>query len=80
VLERQPDDFGKIIRNVGEVQDPNRVYLAIVRDGKITKNTKASVQPIVGYNVFDSRHYQEDEAWMTERHFGNKVTEITYDD
>ncbi|MGH7157240.1 MAG: hypothetical protein ACREGG_03985 [Candidatus Saccharimonadales bacterium] len=79
VVERQPDDSARIVRDVTEVKDPDRVYLTIVKDGQIVKNNKAFLQPVVGYSVFDTRHFQENGQPMTERHLGNKVTEIIYD-
>lgn len=78
VVERQPDDTAKIVRDVAEVQDPNNIYLAIVKNGQIIKNNRAVLQPTVGYNVFDTRQFQKNGQTMTERHLGNKVTEMIY--
>ncbi len=78
VVERQQDEKGKILRDVTEVEDPTRIYLAIVRDNKITFNKPVSLTPAIGSDVFDTRHYQENDQWHTERHLGNKVTEIEY--
>ncbi|MGC1176879.1 MAG: hypothetical protein WA843_02315, partial [Candidatus Saccharimonadales bacterium] len=80
VVERQPDDSSKIIRKASEVQRPEGLYLAIFRDGVMAENMPASLFPQVGANVFDTRHYQQDGTWMTERHLGNKVTKINYKD
>lgn len=79
ILERLEDDSAVKVRDVDQVKDPGNLYLSIVQDGQIVKNVKASLDPFVGANVFDTRHYQEDGKWMTERHLGNKVTEIKYE-
>jgi hypothetical protein len=78
VLERQPDNTPKIIRDVKEIKTPDQIYLGIIADGKVITTTKASVTPSVGYQPFDSRHYQENGEWFTQRHIGNKITEIEY--
>lgn len=78
VVERQPDDSALIVRDVSQVKNPDSLYLAIVKNGHIVKNNKASLQPAVGYNVFDTRHFVEGGVEKTERHLGNKVTEIVY--
>ena len=57
VLERQPDDSPKKIRDVSEIGDPSRIYLGIIKAGKVIKTTPASLRPIVGYNAFDSCHF-----------------------
>jgi len=79
VVERQPDDTGKVIDDLSEVQFPDRLYLTIVQNGKIVQNVPATLQPEVGANVFDMRHFEEDSKTMSERHLGNKVTEILYE-
>lgn len=78
VVERQPDDSPKIIRRVDQVVKPDALYLAIFRDGAMAENVPASLYPQIGANVFDTRHFQQGDVWMTERHLGNKVTDITY--
>ena len=79
-VERLPDDSYRILRDVSGIGDPNRVYLGVFKDGKMLGANPAFLHPVVGYNVFDTRHYQEDSKWLTERHLGNRVTEITYKD
>lgn len=80
VLERQKDDTAKIVRNRTSITDPEELYLGIVDDGKIKAKRKATLNPTVGYSVFDTRHYEEDGQWFTERHLGNKVAQIEYED
>jgi hypothetical protein len=78
VVERQSDGTPKIIRDVREVTLPSNLYLTITRGNQIIKFNGASLEPTVGANVFDTRHYEENGRTMTERHLGNKVTEIIY--
>ncbi|HVA10750.1 MAG TPA: hypothetical protein VNG32_01110 [Candidatus Dormibacteraeota bacterium] len=78
VVERQPDDSARIVRDIGQVTNPDEIYLAITEDGQIVKNNKASVAPVVGANVFDTRQFRQDGQTFTERHLGNKVAEIAY--
>lgn len=80
VVERQPDDRPKIIRKIDEVQYPEGLHLAIFKDGVMDENVPATLFPRVGANVFDTRHFQQDGTWKTERHLGNKVTKINYRD
>ncbi len=79
IFEKQQDDRLRIIRNIKEITDPNRIYLGIMRDGKVTTTKKAFLTPVVGYNVFDTRYFQENGKWYEERHLGNKITEIEYE-
>jgi hypothetical protein len=78
VVERQPNDRPKIIRKTDEVQYPEGLYLATFKDGVMAENIPATLFPQVGFNVFDTRHFQQDGTWKTERHLGNKVTKINY--
>lgn len=79
VLEvEQPDKPPRIVRDIGEVKDPKKVYLGVIKDGAYSLFKQVSVTPVVGWNVFDHRHYQEDGQWYSDRHLGNKVTEIEY--
>ncbi len=80
VLERQQDNTPRIIRDITDVKDPERLYLAVFRNGeRCSLLKKASLSPIVGYHVFDSRHFEKDGQWYTERHLGHKVAEIEYE-
>lgn len=76
VLERQDDDTPKIIRDRKKVQNPDKLYLGIVKKGQVVFTKKASLAPHIGYNVFDTRRLEKDGEWFTERHIGNKVVEI----
>jgi hypothetical protein len=78
VLERQPDDSAKIVRDVAQVTNPESVYLGIVENGQIVKTNHASLEPIVGSSVFDTKQFKQAGQTFTERHLGNKVTEIAY--
>ena len=79
VVERQEDDSPKILRDVSQVSNPDRVYLAIVKDNKMTQLKKASLRPVKGWNSFDTRQFKKDGETNTERHLGNKVVDIEYD-
>lgn len=78
ILERQLDDSPKIIRNINDVSDPGRLYLAITANGTIDKLKKANLIPSKGLYVFDTRHFEKDGEVFTERHIGHKITEIIY--
>lgn len=80
VLEKQRDGKPKVIREIGEITDPQSIYLAVLTDGNYSLLKKASTIPTIGQDVFDSRQFKENGQWFTERHFGNKVTEIEYAD
>jgi len=79
VVKRQADDSPKILRDVSQVNNPDRIYLAIVKDNKITQLKKASLRPVKEWNSFDTRQFKQDGQTMTERHLGNKVIDIEYD-
>lgn len=79
VVERQADDSPKILRDISQVVNPDRVYLAIVKNITITQLKKASTRPVKGWNSFDTRQYMQDGQTFTERHLGNKVVEVEYD-
>lgn len=80
VLERQPDNTPRIVRKLEDVKDPSKLYLGIVQGGQVIGTKEATLIPTIGYQVFDTRHYQENGEWKTERHLGNKVTKIDYID
>jgi hypothetical protein len=79
IVERQADDSAKILRDVSQVTNPDRVYLVIVQNNKIIKDKKASLRPVIGWSPFDTRQFQRNGETFTERHLGNKVVEIIYD-
>lgn len=79
VLERQENGEGRIIRKREEVKDPQKLYLGIVSGGKILTNGPAVLEPRIGYTVFDTRQFQKDGQRFTERHLGNKVATIEYE-
>ncbi len=78
VMEREADDSVRIVRKTSDIKNPDRIYLGIVEDGRVKRANQVSLAPVVGYSVFDTRHYEEDGQWYTDRHLGNKVTGITY--
>ena len=80
VVEKQPDNTPRIIRDIQKVNNPDNIYLGIVKGGKLIGANKASLTPVIGYIVFDTRHYQENGKWFTERHLGNRVADIQYVD
>jgi hypothetical protein len=81
VVERQKDsDVPKIVRDFSEVKDPDLLYLAVVNGTKYEVFKKASLKPVKGYHVFDTRHYEQDGEPYTERHLGHKVIDIELED
>jgi hypothetical protein len=48
VVERQPDDSVKILRDISEVTDPNRVYLGLFKNRKMVGAPQVSLSPVVG--------------------------------
>ena len=76
VMERGFDDTAQIIRNFSDVMNPERLYVAIVQDGKIISSKEATLKPTIGYTIFDTRHFQKDGQWKTARHLGHKVVEL----
>lgn len=81
VIERLPTDQYRILRDIAEVHDPSRVYLGVFKGGEMLGANPVSLQPVIGYNVFDTRHYETGGHKHTaEYHLGNKVTEINYED
>jgi len=80
VLERQLDDTPKIIRHTHEIKLEDRLYLGILNDNKLTFAVPATTQPTMGMNAFDMRTFKKDGARYTERHLGNKVVDVTYEE
>ena len=69
----------RIIRDVSEIKDPEKISLGVLKNGSWSLLKKASTTPTVGWNVFDHKHYQKNGEWLSDRHLGNKVTEINYE-
>lgn len=86
VVEKTGDSGGRIIRNKEDVQDEKKLGVAVLngRDGdsfvaaNVVQIKRASMQPAVGLNVYDTRHYMEGDDQVTERHLGNKVDGLQY--
>lgn len=80
VLEvEQSDKPPRIIRDINQVKDSGKIALGVLKNGSWSLFKKASVTPIVGWSVFDHKHYQKNGDWFSDRHLGNKVTEINYE-
>jgi len=79
VVEQKADDSAKILGDVSQVTNPDKIYLAIVKDNKITQLKKASLRPTNGWNSFDTRQFEKNGEALLEVHLGNKVVEIEYD-
>jgi hypothetical protein len=80
VVEKQPDGTPRILRDIAQITNPDEVYLTAMRNGLVIGATKASIQPEVGAHVFDTRQYEDDGKTYTERHLGNKVVKINYEE
>ena len=80
VVERQENDSAKIIRQLTDIEKRDKLYLAIYKDGGMKFGVPATLTPTPGFNVFDTRHYEKDGQGYTERHLGNKVTEVEFED
>lgn len=78
ILEREDDDSQRIIFKREDVKNPDRLYLGILENGQRFLNRKATLQPTIGYSVFDTKHFQKDGQLFIERHLGHKVTKINY--
>lgn len=76
IVERQKDNSTKIIRDISQIKNAEEIYLIIANKGEILQTKKASLKPIKGWNVFDTRHYTKNNKEYTERHLGNKVVDI----
>lgn len=71
------DDEGNIY-NTNEQVAGKDVKLVIVKNGKIIQTVETSLAPIIGYNTFDQRRYEENGEGYRSTHLGNKVTKINY--
>jgi hypothetical protein len=79
VVERQEDNSGLTIATVEQVKHPDRLYLAIVRNGKIVNNVPATLMPTLGYDVFDTDVVKKDDGQLISYgHLGHKVASINY--
>lgn len=76
VTELQPDGSARIVADVNEISNPDRLSVTTFRRGKILRSKPASLQPRLGAHVYDSRRFEENGAVRTERHLGHKVTSI----
>jgi hypothetical protein len=82
VVERQKGNLPKFLFDIKDIKDPNEIYIAVVLDknaGAYSLVKKASVTPTIGCAVFDMRQWNEDGQTKTERHLGNNVVDIQYE-
>lgn len=79
VCEKRGHEF-KIVRNLEQITDRNNVGLLVLRrsDQKVLLAKKGTLTPTLGFDVFDTRQFQEDGLTYTERHLGHKVVKINY--
>lgn len=76
--ELSSNDGARIIRDISEVHDPDKIYLAVFNlDTKMWEmKKKASLKPIMGYTPFDTRMYEEHGKPRVKAHLGHKIVEI----
>lgn len=82
VGEKSDDDKKvSIISKREEIKNLNKLCLYIwdTEAKNITWFKDASLEPKIGWNVFDIRHFDENGVTYAERHFGNKVVGINYE-
>jgi len=80
---RPIDEKGNEILTNQEAKEVEKVFLAFI--DKLDKNNSfnlpVSIVPKIGYNSFDTRKFiNENGESMRERHIGNKVVEIVYEE
>lgn len=76
IVEEQLDGSPKVINNINEVSDPDKLYLVIITDNKIIKSKKAILMPTEGYSVYDYKISKKNGKDFIQGHLGHKVTEI----
>jgi len=82
IVERQKGNVPKFLFDIKDIKDPNEICLVVILDkntGAYSLVKKASVTPTVGSNAFDMRQWNEDGQTLRERHLGNKVVDIQYE-
>ncbi len=84
IIERQPDNTSRIVRNMDEIADASRLYMATIREENgqsvIVLNLHCSLTPTVGWNEYDATHFKDASGQTVhERHLGNQVAEIEYE-
>lgn len=78
VAERGENDEAWLVRRREQVRRLGRLYLIIYNKDNAEEIIPVSLEPEVGANVFDTRHYKDNSGQaMTERHLGNKVIKIS---
>jgi hypothetical protein len=79
VLQPKEDSQGyETVWDIDDVRDPSKVYLAIIKDGEMTRGNQASLKPEIGYNVYETSLINKGKRNIATRHLGSKVTEIHY--
>jgi hypothetical protein len=81
VVESQADRSVKKIRDNEDITSPDNIFLGVYKEnGELLFSKKVSQHPINGYCPFDTRQFKKGGKIFTERHLGNKVVEIKYDE
>ncbi len=76
IIEQGDDGQTRVIESIDDVLQPDKLALALTRDGEIITSKSVSLFPAVGKYVYDSRTFDENGVKRTERHLGHKVTSI----
>lgn len=80
ILEKRPDGTFVARRDIAQVENPDEIYVGIMKDSQATFNKKASIQPHIGASVFEvGRGTEQDGKEIIRRHLGHEVTEIEYE-
>jgi len=81
VYEKQPDDTAKVIEKREDIKYTDNLGLGIFNKStnKWIFYREASLNPIIGNDVFDVKYYKNDLGRdVVARHLGNNVTKINY--
>lgn len=78
VVEELSNGEPHIIKDISEVQDPEKIYIASLNIDKKrwVRKKKASLKPIIGYTPFDTRTYEKNGKISSDVHLGHKIVEI----
>jgi hypothetical protein len=77
IIQKSPDNSGRVIRDVNEVTDPNNLILAITDNNKtFLKVRPCSLVPAVGRYVYENRRSDGSDPSQIVRHMGHQVVEI----
>jgi len=78
IVEELPNGTPNIIRDISEIHNPEKIYIASLdyNQKRWVRQKKALLRPALGYAPFDTRTFEKDGGFYTERHLGNKIVEI----